>query len=716
MANSMKKLILSASLALSVAVVGNIFVTHQAHATFFAPRGQTQINYGTGVDGKVCSPTSLCDSILIDQGQTVGWKANLWNSGDLEGTTKMTVKNRYFDGTYSTGTAAKPHAFVKPGIYFWNRLETEPLIIAGAAGYYYYGYNETKQSWDTGSAAVTSPTRQEPGSKYCRVVMVNPAGANYIPWIGASSLATLIPPFPPIYDYRNSTFWPGNSVGPLGPTVPGDAAGCAIIAYNYDIAPSIESVDSSGLKISNPGVTITPTRPTAPGTDTDYTQWIITQVAVSADPGDNGGINNIEPCNDAGTSGWYKTKYGNCRIVAQSGTNSGNRKSTRWKAGGTLKDVKPANSPTLSAEMNFDRPPNSDGKIICYVLSVNAWSLYLKDNNAGKPWRHSRMVCPEGGVTKKPRIQVKGDDARVGGRIDMSDPVQVATKLLGSWGEYASYSTFETNNYATASGFGSATASKTDKNSYSLLTFANSQSQYGTFAERSAIASPGAKNVVRYFENGAVNTYPKTNLSPAETINLDNPGGLSSYNKGQPVIIDNKTDGYTLKITGGTIHAGQTYVIIATGRVEISGNISYDASVDIKELKDIPQLVIVAHDIDITDAVSNIDAWLITPTQESASTTRFTTPGTINTCSSVSAAADLTTTKCSKQLTINGPVVTDKLLLWRTAGGGDTESAADPDPAEKFNNRGDAYLWALNYLSDKTGLKTTNMIELPPRY
>lgn len=709
----MKKLILSASLALSVAIVGNIFVTHQAHATFFAPRGQTQINYGTDViTGQTCSPTNLCDHLYIDQGNTVGWKVNLWNSGDLEGKTKLTVKNRYFDSTYSTGTAAKPHAFVKPGIYFWNRLETEPLIIAGAAGYYYYGFNETKQSWDTGSAVITSPTTQSPGAKYCRVAMVNPAGANYIPWIGASSLATLIPPFPPIYDYRNSTFWPGNMVGPLGPAVDGGAAACAEIAYNYDLTPSIESVDQSGLTISNPTVGVNPMRTTAPTTDTDYTQWIITQVVVPTDPGDAGSTNTTAPCNDTGTAGLYKTKYGNCKIVAQSGTNSGNRKSTRWKAGGTLKDVTPSNSPTLGLSMTFPAPTTSGG-IVCYVLSVNAYRPYLSGSSN---WRHSRMVCPNGGTLKKPRIEVKGDDARVGGKIDMSDPVQLATKLLGSWGEYASYSRLETNNYATASGFGSATASKTDKNSYSLLTFANSQSQYGTFAERSAIASPGAKNALRYFENGVVNTYPKTSLSPAESINLDSPGGLSSYNKGQPVIIDNKTGGYTLKITGGTIHAGQTYVIIATGRVQISGDISYDASADIKNLKDIPQLVIVAHDIDITDAVSNIDAWLVTPTQESASTTRFTTPGTINTCSSVSAAADLTTTKCSKQLTINGPVVTDKLLLWRTAGGGDTESAADPDPAEKFNNRGDAYLWALGYLSDKTGLKTTNMIELPPRY
>ena len=63
---------------------------------------------------------------------------------------------------------------------------------------------------------------------------------------------------------------------------------------------------------------------------------------------------------------------------------------------------------------------------------------------------------------------------------------------------------------------------------------------------------------------------------------------------------------------------------------------------------------------------------------------------------------------------MNGPVITDRLLLYRTAGAG--TGAAAGDPAEVFNLRPDAYLWATALQNETARVKTVEFKELPPRY
>src|SRR5690606_28527099 len=106
---------------------------------------------------------------------------------------------------------------------------------------------------------------------------------------------------------------------------------------------------------------------------------------------------------------------------------------------------------------------------------------------------------------------------------------------------------------------------------------------------------------------------------------------------------------------------------------------------------DIPQVVIIANNILIDESVSRVDAWLV-----AAGTGAN---GIVNTCSASNldnaSPAQLETRlhagRCDDRLTVNGPVIANRLLLRRTAGAGPGNQAGNP--AEVFNFRPDAYLW-----------------------
>ena len=66
--------------------------------------------------------------------------------------------------------------------------------------------------------------------------------------------------------------------------------------------------------------------------------------------------------------------------------------------------------------------------------------------------------------------------------------------------------------------------------------------------------------------------------------------------------------------------------------------------------------VIIAKNIVIKAGVTNVDAWLIANNEA--------TTGTIYTCDQVGNSSGV----CDGKLLVNGPVVTDHLYLYRTAG------------------------------------------------
>jgi hypothetical protein len=323
-----------------------------------------------------------------------------------------------------------------------------------------------------------------------------------------------------------------------------------------------------------------------------------------------------------------------------------------------------------------DIPP---GTKVCFVASVSRPTPALSP-----VWRHSAMVCMT--VSKKPKLQVWGGDVATRGKIETSTKVKAVdgtAKVFGSWVEYGAFSVGTNSRFASGSGLNGGNAD-TEQAAWSKLTFAN-KNALGADAFGSYTTLTGFRPVPRiaaYF-GSLQNTQPVG----AESVDL---GSLASNNS-DPIVVRTAGD---LTITGGTIPAGRSVVLVTSGTVTIAGDIKY-SDATLHSPNDIPQVVIIANNINIHDNVQNVDSWLVAS-------------DTINTCKNFS--GNLTIGKCGNKLTVNGPVVSDHLILNRT--GGDDEG----DPAEKFNLRPDAYLWAELQASGSNKAQTVYSTELPPRF
>jgi hypothetical protein len=165
-----------------------------------------------------------------------------------------------------------------------------------------------------------------------------------------------------------------------------------------------------------------------------------------------------------------------------------------------------------------------------------------------------------------------------------------------------------------------------------------------------------------------------------------------------------------ITISGGTLSAGKWIVINApSSNVTISGNIQY-ANGPFTDASQLPQLVIIAQNITITDSVERVDAWLVAP--GTVATNGSVSNGVIRTCSSM--PAQISDSVCNKRLTVNGPVIANKLIMLRSGGAGVNECRGDP--AEVFNFRPDAYMWAAQQAESGGRVTTVSTKELPPRY
>ena len=276
-------------------------------------------------------------------------------------------------------------------------------------------------------------------------------------------------------------------------------------------------------------------------------------------------------------------------------------------------------------------------------------------------------------------------------------------KTFGSWGEYALVANGQIKGMASGAAFHplgiDSDSSGAPQSSWSKLTFANvfktnptaggcnSTSPWGCYAHKASMP-----NIESLFSGGTSLGAGVSNVS------------VNSL-KGQ---VNTKTGG-TINISGGTLNSGEWAVINApTSTVNITGNINY-ASGPVNSVKDIPQMIIIANNINISPSVGNVDSWLIAK-------------NALATCDEIGSASDLDTTSsaynlssndCKNTLRVNGPVMAKKLWLRRTAGAGTGDSTGDP--AEVFNYRPDAMLW-INNRFNNNALRTTNLTELPPRY
>lgn len=387
------------------------------------------------------------------------------------------------------------------------------------------------------------------------------------------------------------------------------------------------------------------------------------------------------------------------------------------------------------------------------------------DNGAGSEtaiqshtwsWRLSPLVCKT--IAKKPNFQVWGGGVYTNGNITTSlsrRNLSGAEHIFGSWGEHEVIAGGTIKGFASGASLGYNTIANIDWNNlYSILSFldggfvpktgitpqfcrdlspltiANHGSNICTSttpAGRSGIPSL-ATNIQtlasqlrnRYIINPATHKIIKGSPQPAQ-VNLTstencNSNTVTCQNGIRHVFVKGNAEinPYELKIAASSNH---TISIYATGNIKIVGNIAYEngkygnilVSHGIyKNLAELPQILIFAKgNIEISQNVTQIDAWLITE------------KGTINTCSDFRSpnlskndyGTDSNT--CSSSIIFNSPIIARNLALNRVAG-------ADPGrgivPGEIFNLRPDTYLWAYNQAQLFSQANTTYIRELAPRY
>lgn len=154
-----------------------------------------------------------------------------------------------------------------------------------------------------------------------------------------------------------------------------------------------------------------------------------------------------------------------------------------------------------------------------------------------------------------------------------------------------------------------------------------------------------------------------------------------------------------ISLSAATIPKGITHIVWTSGNVRIDGNIVYE-NTTYRAQKEIPKLLIYAKgNIVISCNVDRVDAIIVAE-------------GQVKTCDSDSVNSRAN----SRQLTINGMIVTDSLVLNRTYGA--KEGSGSGIPAEIINYDTSAIVWGNNMAeaNDFETLTTVYQHEIAPRY
>lgn len=340
------------------------------------------------------------------------------------------------------------------------------------------------------------------------------------------------------------------------------------------------------------------------------------------------------------------------------------------------------------------------GDRVCFTMSVRPYASAAPSNQ----WKHSYQ-CTYIGV--KPKVQVRGGDLSVGrafsGVTSTTSTIRASTSLkpdglYGSWSEYGAFAPSRIQTYATNAGLDGATSgAPTGQSDWSRLTFANS----GTPSSCGAAFGCWATDMGRIPDVESVVTasgYTASSDSGAVIA-----GRIASACASSRRSVFEYTGTTPLELSVGNIGANCT-IIVKTTRADIrlTQNITYQQA-GYTSIAAIPQVVLLSNrNIMIDNNVTNIDAWLVAKE-------------TVDTCTSGGATRpQLTVSACNQPLVVNGPVMTKKLLLQRTGGSG--TGRASGDPAETFNLRADAYLWAIGQSSGSGRAPTVYQRDLSPRF
>ncbi|MFZ2544516.1 MAG: vWA domain-containing protein [Candidatus Saccharimonadales bacterium] len=389
------------------------------------------------------------------------------------------------------------------------------------------------------------------------------------------------------------------------------------------------------------------------------------------------------------------------------------------------------NDEFISGDNFFYSPPRCQtisslplGTRICSMIAVT------KPDASSSLQRLSNAACVTIGK-KTPLVQVHGGDVRVGrqikgGDVDLSAGVYTSQfrvtedssiipngRTYGSWGEYGVLAPGPIKNFASSSGFNGVGGGYDDLISHSdcdkninLLTFANMvtdpvhDNECGYLSETPGIIPDIVPSL----------TFRSPVSSSATSINIT--GGIASG------LYKNEVDG-NVDINGGVLPKGKSIIVyVPNGTVTVKSDVKYEDGVGDRyiSISEIPQLVIIAKNINIERDVVRLDAWLDAIGNEADG-------GNIDTCSNF--ISPFSISACDKQLIINGPVMGRQLNLWRTKV--DTSASTcliraleDCEevgvPAEIINLPGSSILWTMGYRLKNLKADTTYTTELPPLF
>lgn len=444
----------------------------------------------------------------------------------------------------------------------------------------------------------------------------------------------------------------------------GSTPACVTIPYNFKLTPTVDA-PTNAVESGAPIGPITPAvNNSGPTKGYDNSKWQLSKFVVAP-----GGA--VPGTSDTSTVPCAYYKNGCANIGSGTGT---------FMPGDT----------TVGALASYTLDDAPAGSRICFALSVTGYDV--PHQPSGNWWRNGVPTCVM--VGKKPKLQVWGGDVATRANIDVS-LTQKTVGVYGSWVEYGAFSVGTNGRLASGAGLSPVPIQQTSaaQSAWSKLTFANVTAaggpRYGLYSSAAGFRPLPA--IAQYF--GA--------MSNKAGFVGNKPGAAqNTFATGDAVRV--MTAG-NLTLQGDTIPAGRSVVIVASGTVTITGDITYDNKT-LKSLGDLPQLVIIAKNINITSGVHNVDAWLVTSDTKT---------GVVDTCSDV--ALPLTAKVCDNQLTIHGPIVAGELHLKRTGGSG-TGAADSGTPAEVINLRPDAYLWAQLVASGVGKAETVYTTELPPRF
>ncbi len=448
---------------------------------------------------------------------------------------------------------------------------------------------------------------------------------------------------------------------------------CVYVPYDNDIQPCMGNGGSNscgGEPEGEPGTKITgvPKIKNGGGTNTpSNTQWIITKWEVPSNKENvpvPSQIDNEEkdPCRH------YRSKFdnsaSNCGVVAKSGGGDNS-----IGANATL-----TNFGNISAIQNFSVPENAQiGTRFCFAISVSPRTLKDSDTPekqaqvTGKEWRHSAPLCFK--VIKRPKLQVWGGGIFSRRGIRGNNSIYETKGTFSSWGEFEAMAGREGRiiNFTSAS-----------SNTGTKLNFGN--------------ASSGWEELLGRSKDGHISAIAAA-YGTATRNDASRRIAVENYN-------NSTLDGASAD-TAQRYGDGWTRIIYARN-LFINSNITSRNNI----ANGIQQTIIVADNIRISNKVDRIDAWLITRGN-----------GVVNTCAQTAnndTISYVNEANCSRQLKINGSILTNRFLPWRTA----YSDIKNPDkPSEIINQRADSYLWA-NRQTGNIGrtVRTTYSKELPIRY